>query len=188
MRFLVLLLCSLVSAASFAQGSPSALSDFDGPVRAMVSFGREFRPEKDAEANFTDQKLAHYSLGLGYRRSLFILEKASFEESSGNASLRVDRKLENLMLWGLWQGEKWYSMSSFAGLGLGAYKEVVTTHLSGAESRTNQTRDQMLGGGAFGIAFQLPLVWISVEARMLFGDRLNPQPSLGALGRIGLWF
>ncbi|MEZ0392342.1 MAG: hypothetical protein ACAH59_09015 [Pseudobdellovibrionaceae bacterium] len=154
----------------------------------MLAAGPEWRPEKDLENKTSIHTLSNYALGAGFRDYLFILEKSSFEESSGNAALNVERRLESIMLWGEWRAPAWKAFVPYLGGGLGAYQEIVKTNLPPAPSTTRETSHKMLTGLNFGLQLEIPILWLSLEGRLLFGDELDPQPTLGALARVGLWF
>lgn len=158
------------------------------PVQYHLSYGQEARPEKDAEGHFEIHTLTNLAFGMGFENYLILVERAYFQEASGNNTLRVTRDLEDYLLWAHWRAEEWYRMVPYVGLGLGAYKERVTTELAAANSTTRESDYKFLSGGNFGFQIALPIVWISLEGRLLFGDELDQQPTLGALMRFGIWF
>lgn len=202
MKSWTILAISFVSLFAWAQPRALALpsanpersseqdSEFEGarPVHLLLAYGNELRPERDLDANFAQHFLTNYALGFGYQKFLFVFERATFEESSGNSSLSVIRRLEDTMAWVQWRSLKWKLLVPFLGGGIGAYKEKVTTNLAGAPSVQNETSHRFLGGGSFGVSLDITALWISVEGRMLFGDELDQQPTLGGVARIGLWF
>jgi hypothetical protein len=164
-------------------------SVFQAPrtVRAMLSYGSELRTEKDIDSNLTPKNLTNYAVGVGYKSWLAIFEKASFEESSGNATLNLKRTLDDMMLWGQYRITSWKYMAPYVGLGAGYYKNKVETSLMG-DTTTNSSKNRFLTGGNIGLSLDVPYVWLSVEARMLFGEDLDRQPTMGGLFRAGLYF
>lgn len=158
------------------------------PLHILVATGSELRPEKDVENNYATHALSNVALGVGYKDFAFILEKASFRESSGNSTLNVERLLEDTMLWAQWQAQAWHIFAPYVGGGLGAYQETVTINLAGAQSSQHQSNRKLLTGANFGVRVDVPVYWISLEGRLLFGDELDHQPALGGLARFGLWF
>lgn len=168
-------------------GASEAESESEKPVHLMAAVGSEFRPEKDVNNNYAQHYLSNTALGFGYEKFLFLLERATFSESSGNATLAVARDWEDTLLWVQWHSSSWYRLSPFVTGGAGAYKEKVTTDLLGV-STVNESSLKILTGLGFGFRLNVPYLWVSLEARMLFGDELDLQPSLGGLARVGIWF
>ncbi len=155
--------------------------------QVMVALGSEYRPEKNTEGNIADHWLSNAALGLGYGDFFVVLERSTFREQSGNAALSVQRDFEDKLLWIQWHSLAWNYLNSFVGAGLGAYQETITTQVLGA-STENTSPHRLLGGGSFGLKADIPTLWLSVEARVLFGDQLDRQPTWGGLARIGLYF
>lgn len=156
-------------------------------IHLMLAYGSELRPEKDVDANFQEHILTNFAVGYGFDQYVFILESAQFQEASGNATLRVERTLQDYMLWGQYRAIAWNRLVPFLGLGAGVYQETVVTNLLGL-STTDKTPNKFLSGVSFGFGTELPVVWFSLEARVLFGDELDRNPTLGGLARIGLHF
>jgi hypothetical protein len=179
-RFLILTLMLIFAINALAYQDPR-------PIHALVTFGSEYRPEKDIDGNFVTHTLSNYAIGGGYRSWIFTLEKANFEESSGNATLSVKRSLDDMMIWADWRALSWNYMAPFLGGGVGYYKEKVDTTLMGSTT-SNESKNRLLTGGAFGVSLDVPYVWLSFEARLLFGDELDRQPTIGGLLRFGACF
>jgi hypothetical protein len=183
MRTLILLLMLIFAINCFAAGSLKEAR----PVQAMVAVGTEFRPEKDVQGNMNTHNLTNYALGAGYKSWLVVLEKATFEEASGNLTLNLKRTLDDMMLWGHYRMMSWNYLVPYLGLGAGFYKDKVETTLLGTTT-TNESKNKFLTGGNFGISLDIPYVWLSMEARILFGDELDRQPTIGGLVRVGAYF
>jgi len=183
MRALILVLMLIFAINAFAAGSVKDAR----PVQALLAYGSEFRPEKDVEGNMDTHTLTNYAFGAGYKSWLVVFEKATFEESSGNTTLNVKRTLEDMMLWGHLRVMSWNYLVPYLGLGAGFYKDKVDTTLLGMTS-TNESKNKLLMGGNFGISLDVPYVWLSMEARILFGDELDRQPIIGGLLRAGVYF
>lgn len=163
-------------------------SDEQAPVRAFLAYGSEYRPERDLENRYVGHSLVNYSLGTQYKEFLVLLETAQFKEESGNATLNVTRVLEDTMIWVQHEREAWKKLIPYLGMGVGAYREIVTTNLAGANSATRATNYKAIGGFNFGLRLDVPWVWLSAEARLLVGEELDQQPTLGALFRAGIHF
>lgn len=157
------------------------------PVGFLFAFGLELRPEMDVESNFQNHYLKNYALGYGFGQYVFLFEAAQFQEEAGNATLRVDRTLQDYMLWGQYRDMSWHHLVPFLGLGAGVYQETIVTHLY-SESTTDAGPNKFLTGVSLGVGTDLPTLWLSVEVRLLFGDELDRNPTVGGLTRIGLHF
>ncbi len=189
--------CLLLSASlSWAQKPVAAAAkpisnnvslDKPQPIHFMLAYGSELRPEKDIDSNYKEHFLTNYALGFGYEQFVFVFEKAEFKETSGNATLNLERTLEDYLLWAQYRSMTWNRLVPFLGVGLGTYKETVVTQFAGA-STTDSTPSKFLSGLAFGVGLDIPVLWFSLEARFLFGDELERQPTLGGLARIGVHF
>ncbi len=189
----VLFLCLVFAGSAFAKNSLEKNEPENGnfprpkSVGFLAAFGMELRPEMDVEANFQNHFLRNYALGYGFGQYAFIFEVAHFEESAGNATLRVDRTLQDYMLWGQYRDMSWHRLVPFLGLGAGVYQETIVTHLY-SESTTDAGPNKFLAGVSLGVGTDLPVIWLSIEARILFGDELDRNPTIGGLARIGLHF
>jgi hypothetical protein len=159
----------------------------DGYRFFAATAGLESRLERDQEQNIVDRSLRVWSLGLGYSDFVFFVESSSFSESSGSGALIVNRKVENQMLWTLWQGGAWNSLIPYLGGGVGQLTETIDTTLLGQTSR-DKSKPQMLGGGAVGARANMPYIWLSIEARVLAAERWEPNPTFGWMGRLGFYF
>jgi len=188
----VLLVSSLSVSLAWAQPktnkseSVSALKASE-PIHFLLAYGSELRSEKDVNDDWNSHYLTHYSLGVGWQRWLFMVESARFTEASGNNTLNVERLLEDNMLWAQWRPIQWHQLTPYVGGGAGAYRETITTHLSGISS-VDDSPWRPLTGVNFGLAFEPKILWLAMEARLLFGDQLDQQPTLGAVFRAGIWF
>jgi len=180
-RILLFLALMGIGAQAFAEETRK-------PVQVLISYGSEYRPERDLENQFVGHNLTNYALGTGHENYVFILERAVYKESSGNATLNVERVLEDTLFWAHRESETWNLLVPFFGGGIGAYQEKITTNLLGADSSTRSSNYKLLGGLNFGIRFDIPVLWLSLEARLLFGDQLDQQPTTGGVIRLGLHF
>jgi len=155
---------------------------------AEILVGTEVRGERDVDGNYAGLNYRNFALGARYRRWNFLIESATDSQSTGNATLSVEKKVQNILGWAYWTSDRsWYRLSPMIGGGLGAYQIKVATTLSGTET-DDSSPWKVMGGVAAGLKLNLPVLWLSVEARILAGDEFDPQPTLSALARIGLWF
>jgi hypothetical protein len=182
MRTIILILMIIFAINAIARAEESAR-----PVKAMLAYGSELRPEKDVDGNPASHNLTNLSFGAGFGTWLVIFERAIFEETSGNTTLNLKRKFEDSLIWAHYRSEPWNHLIPFIGAGAGYYKNTVDTTLSGITT-TNESKNKLLGGGCFGVSLDVPYLWLSAEARLLFGDELDRQPTIGGLLRIGAYF
>lgn len=155
---------------------------------AMILAGAELRGERDVNANYAGLTYQNLAAGVRYRQWNFLVESDNFSQTSGNATLSVEKKVQDILGWVYWESEQsWHRLSPMMGAGMGAYQIKVNTTLSGAETADSSTW-KMMGGASAGFKLDLPVLWVSVEARLLVGDEFDPQPTLSGLARLGLWF
>ncbi len=180
MRALILILMIIFTINAFALETPKT-------VKAILAYGGEFRSDKNIQGDATSQNFTNFAVGGGYGKWIGLIERASFEEVSGNASLNLKRSYEDIMLWGHYRPVSWNRIAPFVGGGAGFYKEKVDTSLVGTTT-SNSSKNKLLAGGSFGLSLDIPIAWLSVEGRLLFGEELERQPTLGALLRAGVYF
>jgi hypothetical protein len=157
------------------------------PFHYLLAYGSDYRPDKSVSDLETDYFLQNYAIGLGFDKFVFILEESQRNESSGNSTLNVAYQMRDYLLWVQKRVLTTRYFAPFLTGGIGAYKEATVTKLSGI-STSDESRLKLLTGVGLGIALDIPYLWFSMEARALFGDELDQQPTLSALVRIGLWF
>lgn len=155
---------------------------------AMILAGAELRGERDVNANYMGLTYRNLAAGVRYRQWNFLIESAKFSQTSGNATLSVEKKVQDILAWTYWVSEpSWHRISPMMGAGIGAYQIKVNTTLSGTET-ADSTTWKVMGGASAGFKLDLPVLWVSLEARLLVGDEFDPQPTLSGLARLGLWF
>lgn len=163
-------------------------SEVNSSVHLLVGGGLQSILERNQDQNYIDRRARSYFIGTGYRDFTFILEDNLFTEQTGQGALIVDRSVENTMLWGLWTPDlNWSSFLPFLSAGIGQSVETIDTTLLATITR-DRGRAQVIGGGAFGVRSNMPYVWFSLEVRLLAAERWDPNPTVGLLGRLGLYF
>jgi hypothetical protein len=177
---LILMIIFAINAIARAEAAPR-------PVQAMLAYGSEVRPEKDVDGNQASHNLTNLSFGAGFGTWLAMFERATYEESSGNATLNLKRKFEDSLIWIHYRTASWNYMIPYLGAGTGFYKNTVDTTLGGITT-SNESKNKLIGGGCFGVSLDVPYLWLSAEARLLFGDELDRQPTIGGLVRMGAYF
>jgi hypothetical protein len=155
---------------------------------AMILAGAEFRGERDVNANYAGLTYLNLAAGVRYRQWNFLIESDTFSQTSGNATLSVEKKVQDILGWAYRVSDQsWHRISPMMGAGIGAYQIKVETTLSGTETDDSSTW-KIMGGASAGLKLDLPVLWVSIEARLLVGDEFDPQPTLSGLARLGLWF
>lgn len=180
MRYVILFLIFVFAVNALAQENTSQ-------YQYMFFAGLEGRVEENIQKDVVIHNLYNYSLGIGLDQYRVLLERATFSENTGNATLHVKRNLEDYLLWGHYIAFSANYLEPFIGLGIGAYKNSVDTSLAGSTT-TNSSNFKLLGGASFGVGLHYKVVFLSLEARLLFGDELDRQPSLGSLFKLGFIF
>lgn len=184
-----LFLLRIAFAQNPAVEKASSKWDFPKPKPAgiLFAYGTELRPEMDVDSNFQNHYLKNYALGYGFGQYVLIVESAQFQESAGNSTLSVERTFQDYMIWGQYRDLVWHRLVPFLGAGAGIYQETIVTKFY-SQPTTDAGPNKFLGGVSFGVTTDLPLIWLSIEARILFGDELDRNPTVGGLARIGLHF
>lgn len=156
----------------------------------------EIRYEKDSSDNFIEQ--TPQNLSFAYRTTAWsvLFEYSKFTQSSGNATLNIDREHKEMVLWGRWHlwrlTQKQMRVSIYGAGGLGTYSEDITTSLSGS-SQKDSTGSKFMGGLAAGADISYDVVKnfgviAAAEGRGLMGQEFDPNPTFGALIRGGLYY
>lgn len=194
-RFLILLslllgaplmsLAASVTPSSSASDASSQKSVWGG----SFTIAPEIRGVEDTLGNETALNYFNISGGVRYQNWNFILEVGSSDtQESGNLTLSVQTKMQDVLGWVLWNSDRsWYYLSPLLGGGIGAYQLKTTTVLSGVAT-DDESPWKLLGGASVGVKLDVPILWVSLEGRVLFGDELTPQPTLSGLIRIGVGF
>lgn len=156
-------------------------------VRGLLALGSEHRPLRNVEGHFEDRVLTNYALGAGHGNFIYLFERSLFKEKSGNSSLSVHSEFESLMAWMSWRARKFGSFSPFVSGGAGAFRTTAETSLLGSVSK-NESLWKFTSGASLGLSLDVPILWVSIEARLLFADEPVSRLTLGGLARVGIWF
>ena len=195
----ILLLMQLFSFATFAQEPATVPS----PAKAKTSYVQalllnpEMRFEYDANKEVVDRKPLNFAVVYGRARYSVTLEYARFSESSGNASAKLERTHQDMMVWARYHVLPDYNLTKnnsvtlYAGAGAGAYEESVETTLSGI-SRTDKGSAKLMtglsAGGQLKYLMQNFGAVAGLEARGLFASDFSPNPIGSVVLHLGLFF
>lgn len=152
-----------------------------------ISIGSEYRPEKNTEGRMDQHYFRMLSFGFGKEKWLFVIEKSDFTESSGNATLSVERSYSHHMLWTQYSVGNMRIFDAYAGVGAGSFQESIATTLYG-QRLVNDSAQQFISGAALGLRSHASVFFASAELRVLMAEQLNQRPSFGAALQGGLWF
>lgn len=196
MRFLLNLTILFFSVISFAQESRLKLTPPPEPtILKGYLLGVEARYEKTADLDWADRHPFNFAIAIQKKQFDFVMEYAKFTESSGNATLSVDREHQELVFWGRWHAyeKKWEEnrVSLYAGAGLGRYLEKVDSSSSG-NSHTADTDYQWMSGLSVGAEVLLPFTegfgFVgALEGRVLMSSDFDPNPLGSGVLRLGLF-
>lgn len=189
--FLAVFLVSL-SLSAAAAGLSSIPLDKISPAKgerrvfAVMTLGLDVRGELDEEQNSVFRQKPAMAMGLGYASWLGLLEYGQLTgDPVGNSALSLRKISEDVMLWGQWIAEENWTFKPFFGFGLGAQRESAETKLYQSIRRDDGVWRELYGA-AFGIRLaDLSPLWISLEGRVLYGQGLEPSPTVGGMLRFG---
>ena len=188
-KMLFVLLLSL-PLAGFAQKSQQAdgLHHYGLEWTPILQVGMDLRMERDEDQATKPRTMINIGAGVEHGHWLGELEYASFSQSSGNESLGVSRKFETVLAWMYWEALDSSTVAPYLGAGLGALHESIDTKLLGTSDH-DESPWNILTAAAMGLRFfPKTTFWVSGEGRLYKSARLDPDPQLGALLRVGIVF
>lgn len=153
---------------------------------SVMTLGMDLRAERDQEQSTLPRAWPTMALGLGWKPWMGLLEYSTFTESSGNATLNVERKVETLLLWGQWSvREDAWNIEPYFGLGLGGYRSSAELDLYGQRTGAGSQWIEH-AAGAVGLRWtSISPVYASIEGRVHMNRELDPNPTLSALFKLG---
>ncbi len=158
-------------------------------AEVLMSGAAEERLEQGMDQSVAPQIYMDISCEYHWQSFLSGLEYfQSPAETTGQASLSLSRLRQGVWVTGAWQAGEWFIGAPYLRMGLGGYEESVTTALLGLSSSAS-SRVYMTGFGGFGLRFNIAkALFTAVEGRMIFGENLNPLPSMSFMARLGWEF
>lgn len=168
----------------------SALALDEFPLSPWLTYGIESRWEKTSTQDIVGRNLNPFAVGASWGHFILYYEYGSFTDLTGNTALSVNRKFVNHLLAVNYRNDDWGFSEYFIpylGMGLGTQKETLDTTLL-AQTTTDTSRDYLLSEFHTGVQWNYTkLLWFSLEARLLFGEKTEPNPQVSVLGRLGFW-
>jgi len=177
----------------------STMCAFAGPAKSsapavpwrfdIYPLNFELRYERDATQQLVDRRPLNLALGVRKGPSTVLFEYSRFNETTGNATLSVDRTHEEFLFWWKQNILNFEMLDFFLAGGLGAYDEKVKTTFEGVGETTDSTGMQIMGGGSAGVQSLLwRYVLVSFEGRLMAGKNFDPNPQPSLLLRLGVEF
>jgi hypothetical protein len=196
MRTLLAIFLLLFSVMSFAQESRLQIKPAEpAPLLKLYLLDFEMRYEKSTDLEWAERKPLNFAVAVQIKKFDFVMEYASFTQSSGNATLSIDRKHQEVVAWGRWHFlNKKFSqahVSLYGGLGLGGYEEEVTTTAPGS-STSEKGGMKWMSGLSAGVELQTPftdsLGFVgALEGRVLTAADFDPNPLGSGVLRLGFF-
>jgi hypothetical protein len=196
MRALIMAFLCLFSVVSFAQESRLKIKPTEpAPILKLYLLDFEMRYEKGSDLEWAERKPLNFAVAFQLKKFDFVMEYASFSQSSGNATLGIDRDHKEVLAWGRWHFiDKKFSdkrVSLYGGLGVGGYEEEVTTSTLGS-SQSDKSGMKWMSGLSAGIELQLPMTESlgfvgALEGRLLTAPDFEPNPLGSGVVRFGLF-
>lgn len=153
----------------------------------------EVRYERGNSQDFVDRKPLNLGVAYQLRKVSVLLEYTSFKDDTGNATSSIERRHQDLALWGRYDFVTTSLLGSplrfYSGIGAGAYQEEVKTTLMGM-SRSDESPARFFSGLSVGALSAMSLssqfdFLIGVEGRILISSDFDPNPLWSFLVRLG---
>jgi len=195
MRAMIMAFLCLFSVVSFAQESRLKIKPTEpAPLLKLYLLDFEMRYEKGSDLEWVERKPLNFAVAVQLQKFDFVMEYASFSQSSGNATLSVDRNHQEVLAWGRWHFvDKKFTetrVSLYGGLGVGGYEEEVTTTTPGS-SQSDKGGMKWMSGLSAGLEVQVPMTASlgfvgALEGRVLTASDFEPNPLGSGVVRLGL--
>jgi hypothetical protein len=196
MRALVMVFLCLFSVVSFAQESRLKIKPAEPvPLLKLYILDFEMRYEKGSDLEWAERKPLNFAVAVQLKQFDFVMEYASFQQSTGNTTLGIDRDHKEVLAWSRWHFvNKNFSetrVSLYGGLGVGGYEEEVTTSTPGS-SQSDKSGMKWMSGLSAGIEMQVPVTTSlgfvgAIEGRVLTAADFEPNPLGSGVVRLGLF-
>ncbi len=159
------------------------------PVQWVISpVGVERRMEASTNPVLEPREPVNVALGLRLYRHLFSVEYSRFGESSGNETYHVERGFQDLLGWYRYSYYKNHGFHATIGSGFGIYQEQVTTSFYGLKQDLGSGNKWTAATG-MGAEYEVfKYIVLFVEARLISGQNLDPNPNPDALARLSVQF
>lgn len=172
---------------SFAQKKP-VKTPAPKAISGLFAVAFDLRFERDEDQQVKARNILNLAGGLVAGSWVPVFEYGKFEQSTSAGGITVDRRVESMMAWVYYQDPESDTFAPFIGGGAGAWHESVDTDLLGV-SEHDEAPASLTLAGAFGMrVMPKSRFWLSSEARLYKNAKLDPDPMLGLLVRLGIVF
>jgi hypothetical protein len=182
---IIILIC-LLSLKVFAA---SEFEQFEERAQFRISpLALEKRFEATTDPYLTARTPMNFAIGIRYLRHITSLEYSKYGTTTGNETFRVERNLQDVLGWykyALVNREKWRFL---LGAGVGAYQEEVTTYFYDLKKETSSGSKWTTGALLGGEYEPIEMIVLSLEARLIAGQNLDPNPNPSVLARLTFQF
>lgn len=198
MKYIVCIAFILISSAASAKpAAQSAVKESKfGSTVINLLFGSQFRFEDGADQERSLKSYSHLALtGFVLYDYWWAFETASFKESTGNSSLRIEREASeynigagySLWRWNSMLGESnWHFVFNLVGAGfLGQNKNTISTTLLGSTQKDSSSPEWSMGAGVVASA-RLQYLTVEVDTRMMSSKSYEPQNVSVSSVRLGV--
>lgn len=186
---MVLLSTTVAVAASEAAGSAAAKEPVSPWHFDIFPLNGELRYERDPAQQMVDRRPLNLAFGVRKSATTVLFEYSRFSETTGNDTLSLDRTHEEYVFWWKQNLLTYEVVDFFITGGAGVYNETVKTNLAGAESSTDSSGLQIMGGASGGLQTLIAhYVLVSFEGRLIAGKNFDPNPQPSLLLRVGVEF
>lgn len=127
-----------------------------------------------------------------YKSSIFYFGAEYFSQSTSPQTGQQTYNLKRLRRGGLFeflcQAANWGALNPYFSMGFGGYQDQITTVFMSSSS-VDTSRFYLAGFGGLGVKFDnLEPVFLALETRLIFGENLDPQPTVSARAILGIKF
>lgn len=157
----------------------------EGQFTAMMSLGIDYRSERDQEQSLSARSWPTLAMGFGLKPWMGILEYGNYNESSGNSTLNVTRKVETVLFWAQWTSADLWRLQPYVALGLGGYRSSGELNLYGENVATKSNWIEH-GAGAIGVRWaKMNPVFFAAEGRVHLNREMDPNPAVSGMFKLG---
>jgi len=172
----------------------SKISTSKSPGKVKLYFySPEVRSDRSQSLEAIFKATKNYSVGYQKERLTYSIEYQEFSDRSAAGVTEILRSHQELLAWFNYHYAQYSHFSLYSGLGGGAYRDLLTTHFN------NNTYSEVIpthplfaldAGGEIRISIMdaKDLIIGALEVQALFGETLDPGPSLGLIFRAGFSF
>ena len=171
----IILILSLICSTTLAQGSKVVEQRLD-----LLLLQLQMRYEDSNDQTRTNHQYQTYGVGYQYSDFRAELEYSQFYDATGNASLKIEEKIQEFNLglgyqvYHLADAHQRLSLSGLASLWVGQTQTIIDTNLLGSKSTSESEKETVLGAG-FILIGRISYFMIETDFKMLNSKNMNPR-------------